>query len=182
LTNAPTDADIDFAINAYEQRHRLMLTPSERASLRILVKQQPTEKPRKSLHPLGHAANPAEDQTTPENRADVRACLRAYYAGTLADQINQHQDAATGMVLADRLVTLLEIGTSLKMLGMHREDMEWLLERRYRLGWSVLEVCQDEKYTQATFHRRETEAIDSLIAGIYRDFVESSVDSERSIG
>ena len=127
-------------------------------------------RPRHALHPLGQGADRRADQHTAANRAALRRCLEAYWAGTLATRVNRpHGDAAVGMELADRFVSLLEVGTSLQLLRLDHPDLAALLEWRYRDGWTVAQVCARLHETTATYYRRETSALDVLIDAIFFD-------------
>src|SRR5207244_1979820 len=147
-------------------------TPVQRESLATLQMQQPTA-PRRALHPIGHDADPTEDQHTASNRAALKACLYGYWDGTLASQINQHQDTATGVVLGDRMVSLLEIGCSLREQRIAYPAMALLLERRFRDLWTVERICQAGNYHKSVYYEREAAALDRLNEVLFNDFTEA---------
>ena len=123
-------------------------------------------------HPLGVGAEVAADHRTGPNRRALSNCLRAYFAGTLADKVTKPQgqgDAAVGLPLGDRFVTRLEIGAVLDLLRAERADLWQFVHLAYGLDLAVKHVAERLHVGRDQARNRLDEALDWMIVIVWVD-------------
>ena len=141
---------------------------ADAARLAIRELLQRVDDARAGRHPLGDGADPGKDYRRQSIRDALRYALRLYHAGVLAATINSREDARVGMRLADRFVSQMEIACALDVLAMERPDLHVILELRYQRGWAPKRVAGQLNVGRDTLAKREEEALDMVIEGIWR--------------
>ena len=112
---------------------------------------------------------PAEELFTPANREAVAAALTAYFGDALGEKMNsRHASAAVGMALAERFVTRLEIGATLKDLQRERRDLAYFVDARYRRGLTVSAISRLCHRAPKYVGEQLAEAIDFFVERLFR--------------
>ena len=143
------------------------LTPDQaRQVIRDLI--QRVDDARAGRHPLGDGADPGKDYRRQAIRDALRYAIRLFYAGALASKMNSAEEVRTGVSLADRFVSHLEISLAMDELSSIRPDLHILLTLQFRERWERKKIAGQLHIGRDTLARRETEALDFIIERVWR--------------
>jgi hypothetical protein len=124
-------------------------------------------------HPLGAGANPRHNNRTEHNRRALEYCLRLYFQQALDDdQINKKEGTSpceTGVPLADKFTSRLEIAISLDKLQKARPDLYVLTIQQYKQEMTRNQISRLLHISPTTVGQQVTEALNLLIDEIWQD-------------
>jgi DNA-directed RNA polymerase specialized sigma24 family protein len=104
----------------------------------------------------------APQQRTPAHREAVRRYLRLYYAGELNKRVNTRHPSATGVELAPRFVTKLDLDRGLAQLARAHNDLYVDVQLRYERDLPQKRIAELLGVASETIGRELGDAIDYL--------------------